>query len=154
MLSFLLAFGAGAALAAIPPGGACALLSVTEAAAAAAAPITRVKTTRVGDGQNCSYETGRPGRSVLLTVFTRSSRAEAAVVFESDVQANLRFYVQPPVNVSIGDGATAFGHVLWVRRANVIFVLNVIDARVKGATLDRAKLLARKIVARIDGPGR
>lgn len=126
------------------------LFTQADAARAAALPITHVKSTPAGSGATCTYETGRPGHSVLVTVYRTSSPQEAAVTFDQDIAASSHVYVQPPVTIPhLGDGAKAFGRVLWVRRGSVIFVINVTDVAARGATLERAETLARAAIARI-----
>lgn len=157
MMSIILALGiAGSQLAATGQRpDPCALVSMADAAKAARSSITRRITTRLGSGITCTYETGAPGHSVLLTVYHTASRGAAAVTFKRDLQANAGLFVLPPVTVAhLGDAAQAFGHVLWVRRRNVIFVINVIDASARGATLKRAQALAREAIARIDASAR
>ena len=129
----------------------CALVSTADASRAVGSSIARLKTSPEGRGTACSYETGRQGHSLLFTVYEGSSREEAAVTFEEELQANARFYVEPAVEIAhLGDGAKAFGHILWVRRGSFVFVINVVDAGVQGKTLKRALSLAHKAIARID----
>ena len=127
-----------------------AIFAQADVARAAGMPIVKRSVTPAGSSATCSYETGRPGHSVLVTVFETSSPDEATVKFEQDASSNQRLYVAPAVPVAnLGDEAKAFGHTLWVRKRNVIFVINVIDVATRGATLDRAKALARAALARI-----
>jgi len=123
---------------------ACAVMPA-QAAQVLGATITDVRERRNTDGgHECDYQTGIPGRSIVFVGYALPSTEAAVTRFDAEVDANKRFYVEPPVRLqNVGDEAVAFGHVVWARRRATIVVLNVIDARHRDAALREAEALAR-----------